>query len=109
MSNSIHVINPFRFAGTWVFTDQSVGLRHEPFVAGVPEIIDHLVGPDRDRFQCFFAEMPFPGADIMLVHEYAEFGGHWYRLHGTEYTGWLCPAIFKYFESAPEQIYVRIN
>ena len=45
MSNQIGVIAPYwlEAAGTWVFDDESVGLRQEPFVSGVPEMIGDLV------------------------------------------------------------------
>ena len=41
--NAIMVISPYRYQGTWVFDDASAGLVREPFVAGIPEMIDHLV------------------------------------------------------------------
>ena len=37
------VFQPYRHNGTWVFDDVSAGLVQEPFVAGVPEMIDLLV------------------------------------------------------------------
>jgi hypothetical protein len=43
MSNQIHVIAPYRQASTWVFDDPAVGLKGEPFVSGIPEMIDTLV------------------------------------------------------------------
>jgi hypothetical protein len=42
-SNSILVIAPYHYAGTWVFDDPRVGLQAEPFVSGIPELIDKLV------------------------------------------------------------------
>jgi hypothetical protein len=42
-TNAIRVIHPYRWNGMWVFDDPDVGLVREPFVAGVPEIIDHVV------------------------------------------------------------------
>ncbi|MCK5676729.1 MAG: hypothetical protein KAH99_06910, partial [Verrucomicrobia bacterium] len=42
-SNSLLVIAPYRHANTWVFDDSSRGLLQEPFVAGIPELIDKLV------------------------------------------------------------------
>jgi hypothetical protein len=42
-ANALLVIAPYRHAGTWVFDDPSAGLVREPFVAGVPEMIDVLV------------------------------------------------------------------
>ena len=43
MGNQIHVIAPYRQASTWVFDDSSVGLKAEPFVSGIPQMIDALV------------------------------------------------------------------
>ena len=37
------VIFPYRHNSTWVFDDERVGLVHEPFVSGVPQMIDILV------------------------------------------------------------------
>ena len=49
--NAIMVIAPYRYQGTWVFDDSSAGLVREPFVAGVPEMIDVLVKdiPNADK------------------------------------------------------------
>src|SRR5688572_14638590 len=40
--NSMMVIAPYWQIGTWVFDDSATGLVREPFVAGVPEMIDEL-------------------------------------------------------------------
>ena len=64
MNNTIMVIDPYWFAGTWVFDDETVGLVREPFVSGVPEMIDELVKntPDaRNGFRLTFSAGPFPG------------------------------------------------
>jgi hypothetical protein len=42
-TNAIHVIHSNQWYGMWVFDDPAVGLVREPFVAGMPEIIDYLV------------------------------------------------------------------
>ena len=42
-TNSIMVIVPYWYEGTWVFDDDRVGLVREPFVSGIPEMIDLLV------------------------------------------------------------------
>ncbi len=44
--NSILVIKPYRYNGTWVFDDDRFDLVREPFVAGIPEMIDVLVAKD---------------------------------------------------------------
>jgi hypothetical protein len=43
VANVIHVIVPYRHASTWVFDDPRVGLAQEPFVSGIPEMIDSIV------------------------------------------------------------------
>lgn len=42
-ANALMIIAPYKHAGTWVFDDDRMGLVREPFVAGVPEMIDVLV------------------------------------------------------------------
>lgn len=99
--NSIRVIHPY-YAGTWVFDDQSVGLCREPFVCGIPEIIDILVKgiPDaRSGFRLLFSDQKFPGTRLHLDWVRAENGGNWYTSDFGD--GWLCPALLKYFDRAP--------
>jgi len=46
-ANALIVIAPYRHAGTWVFDDPGARLVREPFVAGVPEMIDVVVRDSR--------------------------------------------------------------
>ena len=108
--NSIMVLVPYRHGGTWVFDDPGVGLVREPFVAGVPEIIDYLVKdiPGAGKgFRLLFSEKPFPGYQMRVVWRRYEDGGNWYYCEELNSEGWLCPALFKYFKTAPEEIYVK--
>jgi hypothetical protein len=43
MDNVLMAIQPYWNGATWVFDDPHVGLRAEPFVAGVPDMIDRLL------------------------------------------------------------------
>ena len=36
-------------------------------------------------------------------------GGNWYDSPDLDIEGWLCPALFKYFEVAPERIYAQFK
>uniref|UniRef100_A0A7C4LR67 Uncharacterized protein n=1 Tax=Schlesneria paludicola TaxID=360056 RepID=A0A7C4LR67_9PLAN len=110
MSNYLHVIRPYWLHGTWVFDDPAVGLVQEPFVSGVPEMIDHLVQdiPDaRQGFRLLFSSAPFPGCQRKLTWVREEMGGNWYRTDEPPMEGWLCPALFRYFETAPAELYVK--
>lgn len=109
-SNAIMIIAPYRYHGTWVFDDDSVGLRQEPFVAGVPAMIDVLVRdvPNAENgFRMLFSGSPFPGYQMKgtLVDQTA--GGATYAIEEPPMEGWLCPAMFKYFAEAPQELYVK--
>ena len=111
-SNAIFVIEPYRYAGTWVFDDARVGLRAEPFVAGVPELIDRIVAdagiPSAEKgFRLLFSAQPFPGYQTKFVRRGEEAGGHWYYSEKYGAEGWLCPAMFKYFKQPPKELYAK--
>ena len=93
--NSIMVIEPYRYVGTWVFDDAAMGLDKEPFVAGVPEMIDYLVRdiPKADKgFRMTFSAKPFPGHQYRLTWLRTENEGNWYKLDDPPMEGWFCRA-----------------
>lgn len=122
-NNSLIVLAPYRYNGTWVFDDPSVGLVREPFVAGVPEMIDRLVAdiPDADKgFRMVVCPQPFPGYEKKLTWLRRGGMGNWYRLENTPpelltadaakqepvLEGWICPALFRYYSEAPDELFV---
>lgn len=110
MSNSIMVIFPYREQHTWVFDDEKAGLVREPFVQGVPAMIDTLVADIPDAatgFRLLFSVTPFPGYQAEMVWAREEYGGNWYRWESKNMEGWLCPAMFKYFTAAPHKFYCK--
>jgi hypothetical protein len=111
-SNAIQVIQPYWSSGTWVFDDPAAGLVREPFVCGVPEMISRLVKEAgienaREGFRLLFSATPFPGHRGVFQRIRSEHGGTWYRDEKTGAEGWLCPALFQYFTTAPETLYAR--
>ena len=110
MNNALFVIEPYQWNGIWVFDDPRVGLQQEPFVSGMPEIIDRAVQdiPDAARgFVLIFSANPFPGAAVELEWVREEMGGNWYKWTKTGQEGWLCPALFKYFDKAAARLYAQ--
>jgi len=110
MSNVLMVISPYWSNGTWVFDDDAHGLIREPFVAGVPDMINELVEDDpnaKDGFRLIFSTAPFPEYQRELIWVREEMGGNWYTSVETEMGGWLCPAMDHYFDSTPEKIFVK--
>ncbi|HVJ82559.1 MAG TPA: DUF6717 family protein, partial [Planctomycetia bacterium] len=109
-SNAIMILAPYWYEGTWVFDDAAVGLKREPFVAGVPEMIDALVKdvPDAKRgFRLLFSANAFPGHQKKLNWLRTDNGGNYYRLDDPPLEGWICPALFKYYDAPPTALYVK--
>lgn len=108
--NSIQIIAPYRYHGSWVFDDDRVGLVKEPFVSGADTIIDTWV-KDLPKaaagFRLLFSLAPFPGHTLHLQWLREEEGGNWYHWAERDMEGWLCPALFKYFPQAPADIYAQ--
>jgi Family of unknown function (DUF6717) len=110
VANAIHVIVPYRHASTWVFDDPRVGLSQEPFVSGIPEMIDAMVAdiPNAEKgFRLLFSAVPFPGYQVKLEKVRAEYEGTWYRWTDNNEEGWLCPALSLYYPEAPAHLYVK--
>lgn len=108
--NSILLIVPYRYEGMWVFDDPRVGLHREPFVSGADAVIDRLVAdvPNAEKgFRLLFSATPFPGYAAKLEWRREEYGGNWYFSSDFKMEGWLCPALLKYFDAAPKEIYVK--
>ena len=110
--NALLVIGPYKYEGAWVFDDPAVGLSREPFIAGIDTMIDKAVAdiPNAEKgFRAIFSASPFPGANWKLEWRREESGGNWYYSDRFKMEGWLCPALLKYFPTAPREIYVNIE
>jgi len=109
-SNSLMVIVPYRYGGTWVFDDAAVGLKREPFVSGIPEMIDEMVKdiPNADQgFRLLFSTQPFPGQMEKLTWRRGDKSGNWYYSEKLQKEGWLCPGLFRYYQQAPKELYAK--
>ena len=110
MANTLMVIEPYWYSGTWVFDDESAGLKMEPFIENIPDMINDLVKDipyARRGFRLYFSASPFPGYQVELEWVRQEYDGNWYRIKKQTLEGWLFPAMFKYFDVAPKSIFVK--
>jgi len=108
--NSIRILVPYRYHSQWVFDDTNAGLDKEPFVAGIDTLIDRVVAdmPNAaEGFRLLFSAAPFPGHTVELKWLREESGGNWYCSEQHQMEGWLCPALFKYFDEAPVRLYAQ--
>ena len=114
--NQINIITPYKKYGTWVFDDSSVGLVREPFVAGadvaIDKIVEHL-GIKTDKIVMTFSKDDFPGSHVRLDYlvKDIEKEGDYYNIVDDNFNLelWLCPALLKYFDETPEEIYIKIE
>lgn len=108
--NAMSVLFPYRYEGMWVFDDPLVGLVREPFVFGIDKMLDRLtetVPGATQGFRLIYSAQPFPGYMAKLEWRREELGGNWYFSPELGLEGWLCPALFKYFDRAPTELYAR--
>lgn len=108
--NAIMVIHPYKHEGMWVFDDENVDLFREPFVSGADKIIDRMVENIANAYAGFnllFSAQPFPNYQIKLEWRRTEYDGNWYYNADFDMEGWLCPALFKYFDEAPKEFYAQ--
>jgi hypothetical protein len=115
MTNSIQIITPYSYNGTWVFDDPNTDLVREPFVAGVPDVLEALLAhrniDGQNGFNLLFSAMAFPGHQAVAEWLREEGGGNWYRCglpSGEVGEGWLCPALLKYFKEPPKKLYFQV-
>jgi hypothetical protein len=110
--NAIMHIAPYRTGRRgWAFDDKSRGLLKEPFVLGIPDIIDIFAG-DRDEIDIYFSASEFPECQGKLKWMRSEKGGNYYNLIADgqpPMIGWLCPALLAYFDEAPAEIWFMIK
>lgn len=118
MSNSLFVIHPYNTlpngCGAWVFDDKAREIKAEPFVNGIPEMIDHFIKDIPKAFKGFtliFSSKPFPDSQAHLIFIEKLGMGTWYRLAGMKgmKPGWLCPVLYKYFKTPPKNIYCKFE
>jgi hypothetical protein len=112
--NSIRAIHPYVDDGLLVFDDESVGLVKEPFVGGADEVLAVLAagvcGDEwQDGFTILFSDSPFRGYQARMDWLRKEYDGNVYWSEDIGMEGWLCPALLKYFKSAPKRLYIQIK
>ena len=113
--NTINVINPYKWNGMWVFDDPAKELDKEPLVSGADTMMDILAG-EKDSAVVVFSETPFPDHQFHIdwtapgnpLAPKSRDCGDWYIApEFQDHRMWLCPALLKYFENAPERIYIK--
>ncbi len=120
--NSILTLAPYKWHNQWVFDDETTGLVREAFVAGADTLLDVLTGNAQSCILLFSAS-PFPDSIKLNLVRTAPSGSDYIAEIPDSYFNaeseipetirthplWLCPALFKYFPTAPKNIYVQVK
>jgi hypothetical protein len=96
----------------WVFDDERVGLKAEPFVGGADDMIDRVTAdiPGAcDGFVMVFSADAVPGAQFRLEWRRQDRSGNVYYSPELDSEGWLCPALLRYFGAPPAEIHVQVK
>ena len=111
-TGNIITIKPYWRNGAWVFDDPVRGRWANPFLDRSPEMVDRVLRqaqlPPRQSFVLTFADHDWPGVGYRFVLDWVRenSAGHWYRWNGAEA---LYPALVRYFDTPPEQIYCYLT
>ena len=100
-------ISPYRIEGEmFAFDDPTVGLFREPFLGGANYWMDKFSGKTNSCTIAFSAN-PLPDYDVVLELQdtHPQNGSNYDDQDGRNV--WLCPALFKYFASAPKELYIK--
>jgi len=112
------------FSSQWVFDDQMYGLEKEALVSGTDKVLDHAVAMFKlpKKFSLTFSNEPIDSYQI--VGDWESNGsnsgsyismGNWYKWtlsNGSTVKvirGWLCPALYNYFSTPPNKIYIKVE
>jgi hypothetical protein len=102
----IYTIIPYWDEDTWVFDDPAVGLVKEPFVRGASEMITAMLGVSNvtNAKAGFCMTFTNAGGGFRLERREPADGGWYYYCPQIKMEGWLCPALYLYFEEAPVRL-----
>jgi hypothetical protein len=118
MQKLIETIDTYREGMSWFFDDKVRKIKHEQFVMGIPEMIIELSGQPRvTRAKLTFSASPFKDYQAVLKRKSLDnpgnhqAGGVFYsvRWNNKNLEGWLCPCFWKFFDTAPENLYVKVE
>lgn len=114
--NQINYIMPYLSNGQWVFDDSVKQLDKEALVGGMPEIIglacaEFNIKDPHLGFGVLFSASKFKGHQFSLKWVEGDGTGntYLYNRNGITQEGWLCPALFKYFDKAPKEIFIQVR
>ena len=107
LNNAVIAISPYKIeGGIFAFDDPNTGLIREPFIGGANKYLHQWAG-ENESCTIAFSYNPIPNYDVKLNLQDSDMqlGSNYVDEQG--YLVWLCPALFRYFTTAPDKLYVK--
>jgi len=103
---TINLIRVYKWDDCWWFDDAEKGIVKEELVMGSPEFIEDFIVGTRNvsEFDLMFGD-GMTDYDFMLTFVRFEEAGYVYRWDSNEM--WLCSVLNRYYDLAPEKIYLK--
>lgn len=108
--DNVMVIYPYKTGtGYWVFDDAEKDLVAEGLVDGIDDMLDTISARyGVTRLPVGFSSEPIEDHDVSLQWVREGYGGNIYYSPELDHEGWLCPALFRYFDEAPKNMYIKV-
>ena len=112
--NSMMSLNLYKKGETWMFDDDTYGIKAEPFVLGMSEIISAYLSKDKDGCNLIFSLNKFLLSDTLDLMQKKSSGG-WYVVSESNFPtikgmkGWLCLVTRVYMKTIPQNTYYKIE
>lgn len=108
-NNKVHIIeNLYKLGGLWVFNNDFLGLKAEPFVYSATKVLDDILSKTNLKNKknpsiIFGEELPEWDAEFIQVEDLG--GAYTFSFNGKIF--WLCPVIKMFFNPVPQKFYIK--
>lgn len=106
---TLHELEVYPTGCGWAFDDPRREIVREPFVEGMPQIIDLLIEESsfpRALFTLGICDQLYSGAQISLTYDRSEAGGAWYTCPQYDLSGWFSHRLYDYYDAPPQTLYL---
>jgi len=99
----------FKIADLNFHSTTTNGLWSEVLVLSIKALEAKGIKDGDKGFRLIFSAGEFPLYDFKFSWLREGDGGNWYFSDDFNIEGWLCPALFAYFDEAPKEIYTKFE
>jgi hypothetical protein len=114
MMGSPYKIHAIRWEPHWGHSFGCLCIVISPPTKGIPSpsrliANEKPASQPKNGFLLLFSATSFPSADLQLEWVREDGSGNIYLWREAGQEGWLCPALLRYFDRAPAELYVQLK